>query len=412
MTETPWIRDLAAELMYEQDRARDPYADVPHTADVITGPFPPEDDSTLVRRYTVDLAPFLDGTFVAPTPSVGALLNDGSALLYPGKWHTVIAPTTSGKSWLAAQCVYDELCAGRNVVYVHYEETLPAGTVERLLNMGLDKRAISEQLTWLATDVPLTDSVTRRLADNLEPALVVLDGINAACSAYGWEVNDTKAVGAYRQTLVMPWTARNAAVLSLGHPPKAKDRQSERHGFGSTAWLDEVDGVGFRLIGSTTKPISRGKVGYSRLYTVKDRYGQVESLGERSDKHEGWYDLGSMQVANDDLVDPRAVKIRLLPPSKTPGQAAEAQDKYDRIADALHRFMTSSLPHFQTLRALREKFRAAGTCPFSNDDLPVALERLVTRGVVEWPEVPERQQRPGWLADYDDPMAGPDQGAA
>lgn len=376
----------------------DPYDDVPHTAEVIEGPFH-EDDHSLVRRYTVDLAPFLDGTFTPPTPSVGAMLPDGSAMLYPGKWHTVIAPTTSGKSWLAAQCVYDEILNGRSVVYIHFEETLPAGTIERLMNMGLDPKAIAKQLTWVATDVPLTDSITRRLADHLEPSLVILDGINAACSAYGWEVNDTKAVGSYRQTLVTPWAARNAAVLSLGHPPKATDRQKERHGFGSTAWLDEVDGVGFRLVGSSSKPISRGKTGYSRLFSVKDRYGQVESLGQLSDKHEGWYEIASMQVRNDDLVNPKDVTIRMLNPGGGATKDSEPTDKYDKIADGVYAHMQRFLPRFSTMRDLRDKLRAANVAQFGNDDLPVALERLVSRGVLEWPEVSSRQQRPGWLVD-------------
>lgn len=370
---------------------------------------PREDDLTVVRRYTVDLDPFLDGSFVAPVPSRGVLLGDGSGLLYPGKWHTVIAPTASGKSWFAAQCVYDELIADQTVVYIHYEETLPAGTIGRLLDMGLDVDLIKSRFVWVSTDVPLADSVSRILASHFEPSLVVLDGINAACSALGLDPNDTKGVGVYRRVLVTPWAARNAAVLSLGHPPKATDRQKERHGFGSTAWLDEVDGVGFRLVPSTTKPIARGKTGYATLYSVKDRYGQVEAQGIISPKHEGWYELGSMRVSNEPGSEP-ATKVRMYPPGMK-SDTGEKADKFDVIADALLKFMTECLPKFSTLRSLREKFRAAGVVPFGNDDLPVALERLVTRGAVEWPEVPGRRERPGWLTDFEDP-AESNRGAA
>ena len=43
------------------------------------------------------------------------------------------------------------------------------------------------------------------------------------------------------------------------------------HGFGSTAWLDEVDGVGFRMVPSKHPMVIGGK-SYSELYVVKDRY--------------------------------------------------------------------------------------------------------------------------------------------
>ncbi len=59
------------------------------------------------------------------------------------------------------------------------------------------------------------------------PVLAVLDGINAACSQHGWKVADTEAIGSYRAMFVAPLVKAGAAVLSLGHPPKAKDRQTK-----------------------------------------------------------------------------------------------------------------------------------------------------------------------------------------
>jgi hypothetical protein len=154
------------------------------------------------------------------------------------------------------------------------------------------------------------------------PTLVVLDGINAACSLHGWNPNETGGVGAYRLTFEKPATKRDAAVLSLGHPPKARDRQDERHGYGSTAWLDEVDGVGFRMEAAKV-PIRRGHRGGSRLYAVKDRDDQVKQHGHQVVNRDGWSYLGQFVLDDTGLmvVDERGghrlTQAQLLAPSGT-----------------------------------------------------------------------------------------------
>lgn len=56
---------------------------------------------------------------------------------------------------------------------------------------------------------------------------------------------------------VHPLTKIGAAVLSLGHPPKATNRQGESYSYGAAGWLNDVDGVGYRMVASKT-PISKG----------------------------------------------------------------------------------------------------------------------------------------------------------
>jgi hypothetical protein len=227
----------------------------------------------------VDLGPYLDGTRPAAVgPSVGAVRSDGQQFLYPGRWHTCIGLTGCGKSWLAIECVRAELLVGNHVAYVHFEEDDPAPTLERLSAIGVGADLIRKALYWLDPDARGRYGA---LMAGLDPAptLVVLDGINAACGSESSWLAET--VTKYRKIYVAPATSRGAAVLSLGHPPKDPSRQMERHGYGSSAWLDMIDGTGMRAEAGSP-PIRRGGRGTMRLYSVKDRAGQVERSGRVS----------------------------------------------------------------------------------------------------------------------------------
>ena len=98
--------------------------------------------------------------------------------------------------------------------------------------------------------------------------LAVLDGINTACGTHGWDVSVNSAVGEYRNMFVTPLTDLGTTVLSLGHPVKAVKRQSESYSYGAAGWLNDVDGVGYRMEASS-KPIGRSRKGASALYSVR-----------------------------------------------------------------------------------------------------------------------------------------------
>ena len=75
---------------------------------------------------------------------MGLERSDGPALIYPGREHSVVGDTGSAKSWLACACAVAEMAKGNRMVYIHYEEASPAGTVERLLLLGADAETIAE----------------------------------------------------------------------------------------------------------------------------------------------------------------------------------------------------------------------------------------------------------------------------
>jgi hypothetical protein len=350
------------------------------------------------RSRRVDLKPWLDGTYEPPQPGVGGKRGDARQMLYPGRWHTLIAPTTSGKSWWAVWHVVAELRAGHTVVYAHFEEADPGGTLDRIRMIAPDLTIddLIERFVWL--------DCTRRWKGpgefareiRIGVALVVLDGINAACAQHGWPVDKPEAVGEYRAHFAAPVIAAGGTPLSLGHPPKARDRQDERHGYGSTAWLDEVDGVGFRLKASKDSPIRRGRHGLSTLYVVKDRYGQVEQHCSADEKaaREGWFDAGALLVDSSG----RELAVYCSAPDKaTSSEAPRSQAELlgDSVLQVLGWEMAG---RFASTRTLENQLRAAGIA-FRRETLDVALTILQRDGHIHWPEVPPRHPRPGVIAD-------------
>lgn len=363
---------------------------------------PPDEESPDAdapkRGRRIDLGPWLDGTYVPPQPTVGGCRSDSVCMLYPSRWHTVIALTTAGKSWLGLWHAAGELNAGNFVVYLHFEEADPGGTLERLRMLGVDTEIVRERFHWLDCGErwEAGDFAAELEGMPTKPTLVVLDGINAACTQHGWKPNDPDAVGNYRSRFVSPATRRGAAVVSLGHPPKARDRQDERHGYGATGWLDEVDGVGFRLVASKEEPIGRGRKGHSSLYVVKDRPGQVERNGRiDTGKEAGWNYFGLLEMDNS-TEDVATVVLRA--PS---GDGQTAPDQVDRLADRIVYYLVRHGGRFESKTRLAETLRA-GKVDFANDDLAPALMRLKAQNRIEWPEVGAGKTRPGWVLSDDD----------
>jgi hypothetical protein len=354
------------------------------------------------RSRRINLDPWLDGTYVPPSPTVGGCRSDSICMLYPSRWHTVIALTTAGKSWLGLWHAAAELNAGNVVAYLHFEEVDPGGTLERLRMLGVDTEVVRERFHWLdcAERWDTGDFAAELEAMPVRPTLVVLGGINAACTQHGWKPNDPDAVGHYRSRFVSPATRRGAAVLSLGHPPKARDRQDERHGYGATGWLDEVDGASFRLVASKTDPIRRDRKGHSTLFVVKDRPGQVERNGRLdTGKEAGWYFLGLFEV--DNTVE-GAAPATLIQPSGDPDSVAP--DSVDKLGDRILYNLVRHGGRFESQRGLGEQLRA-WKVDFANDDLGPALVRLSDAGRIQWPEVPRGRPRPGWVLADDESEA-------
>lgn len=361
-----------------------------------------EHERTLVGRLlTIDLGPYLDGEIVHEEPTIGAHRDDGHQALYAGKWHTLIAPNESGKSWFAMHHVVVELHRGNHVVYGHFEEPDPTSTIARARALGASDEQLREQLVWL----DLTKAWTAEQRDSQMAAivaartgpvtLVVLDGINAACSMHGWDsTRDPAAIGAYRTAFVRPAAVAGAAVLSLGHPPKAKDRQDDRHGYGSTAWLDEVDGAAFRLLADPQDPIGRGVRGSSALSCVKDRPGNVKLHGQVRDDDAtsavpGWVYWGQFVVDDTGPEGETTAGIYLGDPPLSDATVDEVTTQL--VLDAIK--AANLAGHEPSLRSLAKEIKV------KRATIAKARDQLVAAGCVKVRDGPRGSQMHVYVHD-------------
>jgi hypothetical protein len=350
----------------------------------------------------VDLRPYLqEGVRVRPQPDVGAERDDGIQLLYPRRWHTNIALTGAGKTAFALWHAKAVLDAGGHVVYLHFEEFEPDGVIDRLISFDVSREVIDQRFHFADCSRRWVAGEMAHWLTQFEeaPALAILDGINAACSLHGWKHGEPEAIGFYRAMFVTPLVKVGAAVLSLGHPPKARDRQNEMHGFGSTAWLDEVDGIGFRMVASKEHPMVVGGKGFSALYVVKDRYSQVKSWGNLDiSKEQAWYYMGAFIVDDTPAAEDAA---RLNVPPLASGISQQQQTRQSTLADKVEECLSNRDGSFKSRNHLKALLAEAGV-KFTLADLPVACEILVERGRLHWPEVDaDNKARPGRLVDLE-----------
>lgn len=258
----------------------------------------------------IDLTPYLDGTHERPEPAVGIARQDGLRLLYPGKEHAVIGEMESGKSWFSLASVAAELMAGNTVVYIHFEESDPADSVERLQALGVPGHRIAAGFRFVGPSAPVTPDRIHRLLDPA-PTLVILDGQNEGMALHSQAIREEDGAAKFRQLLVKPWTDAGAAVLSCDHVVKDKEARG-RYALGSIHKGNALNGSLILL--ENQDPFGRGQRGTSRVYAVKDRPGHLRRHGQGT-KTSGKTYLG--QVVVDDTRRYRdALDLAFLAPAE------------------------------------------------------------------------------------------------
>jgi hypothetical protein len=88
-------------------------------------------------------------------------------------------------------------------------------------------------------------------------------------------------------------------------------------------------------------------------------------------------------------------KLRLTEPrSDEAGKGPE-----EKLADHLHEYLKDHGGAFTSTKALMDSYRAQDGTKLSNNAVGVALQILVIRGLLNWPETGEGRARPGNLID-------------
>ena len=336
----------------------------------------------------VDLGPFLRGEVELPAPSVGMRRSDGLQLLYPGREHAIIGETESGKTWLALACVVAELLAGRSVVYIHFEESDPSSTIERLLRIGVTVETVQSFLRFVAPSRVLHHGwLDEHLA--AAPSLVILDGANEGMTLLGLKV-DMEGWSTFRRRVSKPFLEAGAAVATCDHVPINSD-PSRRDAIGTVHKGNVIDGA--RIMLTNEQPFGRNMRGASHVFATKDRPGHLRAHGSPT-KTPGITYLGTMVV--DDTPTAGADFLTLWAPKDDVEKPAGLTITSAGLADAMYEVIASQ-PNcsVSSSRKLFAAMRAAGH-RFSDTSYKQTVDDLIIAERVQ--EVSGKRGAVGYLA--------------
>lgn len=227
----------------------------------------------------VDIGAALDGRLPAVPPSELARV-DGVMLLYPGKVNGLLGPSESGKTWIVLLAASQAMALGRQVVMLDFEDTV-IGLVERLRALGVADDVIRNQVIYLAPSEPLTQATQNdlmALLGEVSPALVILDGVNAAMTTMGLDMNSNTDATNFHINLLLPMSRTGAAVVVVDHTPKNDHEGLSSGGIGAQAKRAAMTGAAIKV--EVIKQFSRGHAGLLKLTVDKDRGGHVRMAAD------------------------------------------------------------------------------------------------------------------------------------
>ncbi|WP_428900727.1 hypothetical protein [Mycobacterium sp. Lab-001] len=317
----------------------------------------------------VDLGPYLRGEVKRPQPSIGFARSDGQKMLYPGREHAVLGETESGKTWFSAACVAVELRLGHTVVYIHYEESDPASTIERLRLLGVDDATIGSGLRFYGPSRPVRAEWLQQMLDPA-PSLVVHDGVNEAMALHGAEIKDVGGAAEFKRRLVKPFLAVGAASLACDHLPMGADG-SRRDAYGSVHKGNALDGA--RIMLENVEPFGRGMRGRSHVFITKDRPGHIRACGKPT-RTPGKTFMGTLVVDDTGVPD----FIAFFAPRDE--ERTPESDRAAELADLVHAVIAARPDQAVTsMRLLFAEMRQAGH-QVRDDDVRDAVDDLVVNG--------------------------------
>lgn len=237
-------------------------------------PAPAEDTRT--TWWPVDLTDYIHADPNDVEHPAHLMRSDMRAAFYPGRINGIIGPSESGKTWVALHSVVQAVHDGDRVTILDFEDS-PKGIISRLRLLGLSTDQIEQHVRYINPDAPFHPLLPTGLdvaehLDTWRPALVVLDGFNAAMSLQGLELKDNTDVTVFFQNVLRNLARNDATVVYIDHTPKDTENRSSG-GIGAQA--KRAMTTGCTLKADPVRPFGKGQNGKIRLYVDKDRIGEV-----------------------------------------------------------------------------------------------------------------------------------------
>lgn len=273
----------------------------------------PEEGTTQSRTSwgLVDMAAILAGDLRPEEPSV-LHRADGKPVFYRGRVNAVVGPPEAGKSWLTFMACAEEMQAGSNILILDFEDT-PENVAMRCLAIKLSGRGTTKQmlikhLGYISPDTMMGEAERDEFfgdLDRLNPTVIVVDGVNAAMTLLGLELEKNKDCTQFFQLILKPLALTGAAVITVDHVTKSREARGN-YAIGAQAKRAMTDGA---MLGvEAVEQFGRGRLGKLDVSVLKDKPGGVRAIAEkRGDK--GIDYLGSIIVdaRNEGSVDMRFV---------------------------------------------------------------------------------------------------------
>ncbi|WP_313566534.1 bifunctional DNA primase/polymerase [Mobilicoccus sp.] len=224
---------------------------------------PPSQPSTVV-----DLMPLIEqlesGTLEPPSP-------DLAGRLYRGKVNGLIGQPTAGKTWETLEISGSAFLPDdgtdsvtETALFIDFEDSATT-MAERCRAMD---RRLGLVIRYIKADGPLDLDSIAEIIDGQRVALVVIDSLGEALSAYNLDSNSEKDVTRWMAEVARPIAEMGPGVLWLDHVSKAAGSSSPVGSFRKTA---AVNGALYHL--DNKVGFSREREGWSKLVCLKDRNG-------------------------------------------------------------------------------------------------------------------------------------------
>lgn len=206
--------------------------------------------------------------------------DDGALLLYPGRVNALVGEPESAKSWIGQEACAQAMKHGENVAIIDFEDSLGA-IIDRMRHLGVPDRLIGEHLFYTDPDCalgPVEQEELMSAMDHLRPTIVMVDGVNAAMTILGMDLEKNTDATKFYQYLLKPLTRNEAAVLTVDHVTKNK---MGRGGFaiGAQAKKAMCDGAMIEVVAK--EPFGRGRLGVTDLNVLKDKHGSVRAVAQK-----------------------------------------------------------------------------------------------------------------------------------